>query len=280
MTEDLRALMRAELNNERPPPLGDVVGAALRDGRRIRRRRRRAGMAAAGSAGVLALILVGGVAAYSEPPHPLEVAVAPPASVMPLSPAATVSPLPLGPTASAPPGSVPVSPTAPTTGRPGRTLAIHSGVAQAAGTLEKATTGAMLHLLTQLLPSGRTSRAAVADSGDRHVQIYLDRGAGPALLRLTLGQLPADGKRPARGDTATVSILHVDDNCLQDTVVIARWPDGTAVQLDVASCRARSPLTGDEAARIVADPRWGVIMDADLVKAGDKEFGGAPVFAS
>jgi hypothetical protein len=47
VTDELRALLRADLGDERPPPIGDVVGAALRDGRRIRRRRR---LATAGSA--------------------------------------------------------------------------------------------------------------------------------------------------------------------------------------------------------------------------------------
>ena len=34
MTEDLRALLRADLSGERPPPLGDLVGTAIREGRR------------------------------------------------------------------------------------------------------------------------------------------------------------------------------------------------------------------------------------------------------
>ncbi|WP_250003746.1 hypothetical protein [Actinoplanes sp. M2I2] len=287
MTEDLRALLRAELNNERPPPLGDVVGAALRDGRRVRRRRR-AGFMAGGSATVLALVLAGGVAAYSEPRHSAGVGSAPAAPVVAPSPAATAWPNAPGQAAqkaTVSPGSVPVGPTALLTGRPGRTLAIHSGVDQAAGTREKATTGAMLHLLTQLLPAGRTSNAAVSGAGDPHVQIRLDRGTGPGLLRVTVGLLPVEGARPPRGGTATVTILHVADNCLQDTVAIARWPDGTAVQVDVASCltgSSRGPraLTADEAATVAADARWGVTMDPDLIKAGAREFGRVPVLVS
>jgi len=288
VTEDLRALLRAELNNERPPPLGDVVGAALREGRRVQRRRRRVMSVAAGSVGVLAVVLAGGVAAYSGPRHTMSAA----DSVVAASPAATSVPVPLGPAArkaAASPGSVPVSPTAPTTRAPGRTLAIHSGVDRAAGAREKATTGAMLHLLTQLLPAGQLSNAAASGAGDRYVQVYLDRGDGPGMVRLVVGQLPAEGTRPPRGGTATVSIEHVPGNCLQDTVAVSRWPDGTAVQLDVASCLAgdgrtnppgRPVLSADEAAGIAADPRWGVTMDADLVKAGDARFGRVPVFDS
>jgi hypothetical protein len=276
VTEDLRALLRAELNDERPPPLGDVVGAALREGRRVRHRRRVASVAA-GSAGVLALVLAGGVAAHSEPRQAVQAA----ESVVTPSPAATSAPVPLGRAARkapATPGSVPVSPTAPTARDHGRTLTIHSGVQRVAGKREKATTGAMLHLLTQLLPSGRTSGAAVADTGDPYVRIQLDRGDGPGLVRLILGQMPTG---QPRGGTATVSIIHVDDNCEQDTVVVARWPDGTAVQLDVDACSPRrSALTPDEAAKIVADPRWGMTMDADLVKLGEVRYGRAPVFVS
>ncbi|MBL7257874.1 hypothetical protein [Paractinoplanes lichenicola] len=285
MTEDLRALMRAELNSERPPPLGDVVGAAVRDGRRIRRRRRRLGTLGAGVAGLVAVVLFGGIAAHSEPRRPV---VADPGGAQPALPATAVSPSvsALARAAQKSPGSVPVAPTPPATTAPERSLAVHSGIERAAGPRKKATTGAMLHLLTELLPPGKTSHAAVAADEDLHVQMYLDRGDGPGMLRLTMGQLPAGG---TRGGTASVSIIPVPDNCRQSYVVISRWPDGTSVQIDVASCLAgtgrvdppgREVLTPDEAAAIAADPRWGLVMDADLVDRGDKEFGKVPVFAS
>ncbi|MCO8269578.1 hypothetical protein M1L60_03120 [Actinoplanes sp. TRM 88003] len=288
MTEDLRAQLRAELNNERPPPLGDVVGAALREGHRVQRRRRRALSVAAGSVGVFAVVLAGGVAANSEPRKSMQAA----DSVVLSSPSVSAVPVPPDSAArkiTASPGSVPTGRTAPTSVAPGRTLAIHSGVDRAAGPREKATTGAMLHLLTQLLPAGRTSNAAVSGTGERYVQIYLDRGDGPGMVRLIVGQLPAKAAPPPRGGTATVSIEHVPDNCLQDTVVVSRWPDGTAVQLDVASClagngRTNPPgqvaLTVDEAVEIAADPRWGVTMDGDLVKVGEARYGQVPVFVS
>ena len=59
MTEDLRRLLRDELAAERPPPLGDVAGTALRDGRRIRRGRRLAALGCCTAvAGVLAVSVV------------------------------------------------------------------------------------------------------------------------------------------------------------------------------------------------------------------------------
>lgn len=49
MTDELRALLQADLDAERPPPIGDIVGAAMRAGRRKRRKRRlRLGAALAG----------------------------------------------------------------------------------------------------------------------------------------------------------------------------------------------------------------------------------------
>ncbi|MBU2665570.1 hypothetical protein KOI35_18840 [Actinoplanes bogorensis] len=285
MNEDLRALMRAELNSERPPPLGDVVGAAVRAGRRTRRRRR-IGVAGAGAAGVLVILLSGSLAAHSEPRRPVVAEPADQSGPLPAPP--TGGPLGRAAAQKAPvsPGSVPITATPPTTRSPERNLAIPSGTDSAAGPRKKATTGAMLHLLTQLLPPGRTSHAAVSSNEDLYVQMYLDRGAGPGMVRMMLGKLPADGPR---GTTPNVSVSQVPDNCLQSTVVVARWADGTAVQVDVASCLAgdgrtnppgRVVLSPDEAARIAADPRWGVTMDADLIKQGEARFGGAPVFTS
>jgi len=63
--------------------------------------------------------------------------------------------------------------------------------------------------------------------------------------------------------------------------VRARWPDGATVQADLASClawdgRRNKPappaLSEAEARVVVTDRRWGVTMDAALVKAGAKKF--------
>ena len=63
MTDDLRALLRADLAAERPPPVGDLVGDAIRDGRRLRHRRRvaAAGTVAAGLVLVTAVLAGAGV---------------------------------------------------------------------------------------------------------------------------------------------------------------------------------------------------------------------------
>jgi hypothetical protein len=279
-------LLRADLGAERPPPLGDLVGAAIRDGRRIRRKRR-LGIFGASAAVVAALassvMLIGdaGVAARYEP------AAVPPARAV------------LEATAL-PPQTVPIMPAAPT-GRPrARTLTIHSGTARADGLQKKATSAAMLHLLTRLLPPGRATHYGVVSGDDLRVQLYLDDGNGPAMVRVALDKNPpGDGKdkvdrKPPVGDdsprgrTVTVTIQHMPDNCLRSTAVDATWPDGTVVRVDVASCLpfdgvqsrpTRSALTADEAVRVATDPRWGMTMDEGLVTVGERQFPRLPVLS-
>jgi hypothetical protein len=258
VAEDLRALLRADLNAERPPPLGDVVAAAIRDGRRIRRRRRfltiSAGSVMAAALAAAAVLLGDGPVAGR------------------FEQAAVV-----------PPQTVPIKPAAPTDPPRARTLTIHSGTARADGLRRKATSAAMLHLLTLLLPPGRTSHYGVASDGDLHVQLYLDDGNGPAMVRVSLDK-PAARVRAhesPRGSGTTVTIQHVRGNCLQSTVVDAEWPDGTLVQVDVATCLpsdgartrpTRPALTAEQAIRVASDPRWGVTMDERLVRLGAQEF--------
>jgi len=288
VTEDLRALLRAELNDERPPPLGDVVGAALRAGLRIRRRRRSAAAAVA-AFGVVAFLLAGGLAVRSEPRPGGFVAENADEIQVPVPARSEAVPGRAAQKAPVSPGSVPFRSSAPTAVAPERTLAIHSGTHVATGPRKKATTGAMLRLLTQLLPAGQTSAAAVADGGDLHVQLYLDRGAGPGMVRLSLAQAATEGPRPARGGTARVTISHPGGDCVRDTVVVSRWPDGTTVRADVASCLVRDgrttpsgrpPITVGEAVKLTSDPRWALTMDASLVDAGAEEFGRVPVFTA
>jgi hypothetical protein len=282
VTEDLRALLRADLIAERPPPLGDLVGAALRDGRR-RRRNRRLGTLGAGT--VLAVLVAGmllpGTGAGARETPPLAPA-GRPAQAAPA--AAAIPPVPPG---TASPQTVPIAPTAPIVLSAARTLTIHSGTERAGGMQKKATSAAMLHLLTQLLPPGRASHFGVASDNDLHVQLYLDGGAGPGMVRVAVGKVTGPGGEAPRGDTATVTIEHLADDCVQDTAVVAQWPDGTMVELDVASCLAsdgrgnppaRPALTAEQAVRIVSDPRWGVRMDAALVAAGAARFPKLPVF--
>jgi hypothetical protein len=255
--DDLRAGLRADLAGERPPPLGDVVGAAISEGRRIRRTRR---LAVAGAS--VAVLAVAAFVAFGPGPQ------------LPSLPSAL------------PPGSVPSMATQPAAAVPTRTVTVRNGTQRAEGMQKKATSAAMLRLLTTLLPPGRTSHYRVAKDNALHVQLYYDAGYGPSMLRLHVDRR-ATG-RP-RGSTPTVTVRHLPGNCVQDTDLRATWADGTSVELDLATCLefdgrtnppARAQLSEAEAALIVSDPRWGVSMSADLVDQGAGAFPKPlPVFA-
>jgi hypothetical protein len=256
LTEDLRAWLRAELDAEQPPPLGDVVAAAIRDGRRLRRKRR---LALFGSAAALIALLGSGLVMLGNPAITQEEALSP--------------------------QSVPAGTAAPVPAREARTLTIHSGTAGAVGTRTKATSAAMLHLLTQLLPPGRTSHFAASADDDLQVQLYVDDGRGPAMVRVAVAKNAPFGDERSRGGTATVMISHDPGDCLTATTVDARWPDGTLVEVEVPTCLsgeapARPALTPDEAIRLATDPRWGITMDRRLVTEGRLRFPEVPVVAA
>lgn len=277
MTEELRTLMRSELSAERPPPLGDVVGIAMRDGRRIRRIRRLGAFGAATAvAGVVAVVatLAG---PFAPGPDGVQAPAAAPPSAAPVAsgtPALPDVPIPrlpgLGSAKIPGPSELPSK--------------VRIEVRRDRGPQLKATSGAMLELLTRLLPAGRTSDYATATGGDLHVQLYLDSGKGPGMIRVSMGAAVPPGYG---GDLAQVTIDHLAGNCIQSTVVGAYRPDGTIVQVDVATCLAwdgkqnkpaRAALTTDQAVKVAVDPRWGMTMDADLVTKGAKRFPRLPEF--
>ena len=227
MTEELRSLLRDELSAERPPPLGDLVGAAVRDGRRIRRRRRVAAFGGGTAvAGVLAVaVALGG---------------------------------PYGTTAAPPSGG-------------------ERAAASAAPAADRvpATPEAMLVLLRDLAPPGKAGDFAKARGTDLQVQMSLDRGDGPGLIRVSVAGYPSvtgTGK-------PEVSVQQMPDTCTQSVVVRADWPGGLTVQADLLTCRpgsASTPtplaLSAEEATAVVSDPRWGAAMDPALVRAGEQDF--------
>ena len=267
MTDELRALLRADLEAQQPPPVGDLVGAAIRAGRRRRRNRRIGAGAALAGAVVLTLVLLAdlGIAAR---PGPLPAA-APAVEVVPAEPA-----LPK-PSGSLSPETVPIEPSGPTAPPPTRTLTIHSGTQRAEGMQKKATSAAMLHLLTQLLPPGRTSRYGVVSGNDLLVQLYLDAGAGPQRLRVAVDKT---GDATHRDGSVTVTVEQIPGDCAVNTTIDALWSDGTTVRLDLSGCTPA--LSADQAIAVAADPRWGVTMDAALVGAGAARFADVPELAS
>jgi hypothetical protein len=273
VTEELRTLLRSELSAERPPPLDDLVDVAIRDGRRIRRVRR-LGLAGAGAAvlGVIALTAtLAGPFGPAGAPGRVQVA-APPSAVADQGERAALPPA-AAPLSMVPPTAVPAS-----TPFPVAIDGLH-----ARGRLEKATGPAMLQLLTMLLPPGKTSNYAAVAGGNQHVQLFLDTGQGPGMIRAALERDLSD--RSAKRGMAWVTVDYLPDNCVRSIVVDAALPDGANLVIDIAGCltwdgkkNAPAPqaLTVEQAVKIVADPRWGLQMDAGLVATGQKRFPDLP----
>lgn len=266
MAEELRALMQAELSAERPPPLGDLVGDALRDGRRIRRNRR---IGAFGSAAaVLAVLAAGAIAGWptgpARGPGPDGGAAA-----FPASPETSVSP-----EASANPARSAGAGKNETPGLPETTMtSVPLRGTHATGRQKDATPQAVLELLTRTLPAGKTSHyVANADEG-LFAQVYLDTGAGPGMVRVWLK--PFSGGGVEKGH-AKIEMFGLPDNCVQSMVVSASYATGGHLELNVATCLAENnrpasaPLTPEQALRVATDARWGMRMDADLVDAAER----------
>ncbi|MFG1885740.1 hypothetical protein [Micromonospora sp. NPDC049102] len=277
---DLRGRFRDELARHVAPPLGDLVQQSVVQGRRLRRKRRLTQLGAGGSA--LAVLLVIGLAVGSlaggadgggrsgEP------------DVGSLGGLVdTVSPSPgggFGPGAGQSPGAA-ASPT------PRPTAVVIDKVRIGAGPhgeLLTTTPQGALELLTWLLPKGKVSGYASLESGGAgpgmpYVQIYLDRGDGPGMVRLSVYQDHLGGG-PAPG---TVELTEVPGNCLQDKMVTVHHRDGLQIDVLISTCLAwdgkeASPapavLTVREATSIAANPIWGTRLPAKFVESGAKNF--------
>jgi hypothetical protein len=141
-----------------------------------------------------------------------------------------------------------------------------------------ATPEALLVLLNELLPPGRTSHFAKADDRALRVQLYLDRGAGPGMVRLSVSGSPS---KYLSGEVPEVTVDGRPGDCLLSRIVRARWPGGLTVQVNLSTCLAwngrqdgPSPLalTDAEAVAVVADPRWATAVDPLLTKAAAEKF--------
>jgi hypothetical protein len=154
--------------------------------------------------------------------------------------------------------------------------------------MARPTPAAMLELLTRLLPPGRTSEARKASDNSTFVQIYLDRGQGPGMIRLlmTWGHgtggpcEPSMTCYPVPGG-GTLTVTGITGNCIQEDLVEYSRPDGVFIMLNLASClmwdgTANRPgpkaLTTQEAVDLVMDPRWGQTMPKEIVDSGAARF--------
>ena len=241
MREEFQTIEWAE------PPIGDLVGEAVAEGRRMRTAKR----LRMGSAG-LAVLIVAGLAAIPLIRSTGAPAPAAPAVVVVAAPSAAAS----GP-----------QPTAAATTR-----------------RVKATPAGILELLLQSLPEGRTSHyAGITQDGDVSVQTFLDRGDGSGMIRLQVmtrkeSDFTGLGTWIPLGNGTKYMTKSVPGNCLQHTIVWVHHPDNTLLQFDLANCpvvdgtRIKQSLTAREAAEVGADPRWGLQIDLQLNKQGAAAF--------
>ncbi|MEU8256664.1 hypothetical protein AB0C06_20645 [Micromonospora inaquosa] len=268
--------------------MGDLVQQSMVQGRRLRRQRRLAQFGAGGSA--LAMLLVIGLAA-----GPLGVGAndtAEPGGLTggsPEMPVGTTTPSPVQ-SSEGPPGAEGANdnqqadplraglPTAST-----RVIGTVRIGAEPGGKLLTTTPEGALELLTRLLPGGKTSGYASLRSGEAaglgmpYVELHLDRGAGPGMLRLAIYQGGLGGG-PAPG---TVELTEVPDDCVQNKMVTVHHPSGIQVTLMISTCLvwegkgtspARPVLSVDEAIEVAASPIWGTKLPAEFVVTGTKRF--------
>lgn len=318
MAGEIRRLLADELARQPAPPIGNLVADAIRHGRRRRRVRRAAatglGMAGAALATVAAMLVPAVLGGGSPPPAEMVAAPAAPESAV----AESVVPLPLAPTGTAVSTSAPADPvpiplcgadddlaqTAPltrVTNCPAAEALIfprHAASPWPSGQGAPATPQGVLELLSELLPPGRTSGYAQGDvralaPGAVAVQIYLDRGDGPGMIRLWLSQeKPPPEPRCGAGelcymlpDGGMVTLYDIADNCVNGRSMVLHRADGTRIQLNLARCLAwdgrdnppaEPALTTQEALDIALDPRWGPELPQDIEKRGILRFAELP----
>ncbi|MDG4830235.1 hypothetical protein O7627_13095 [Solwaraspora sp. WMMD1047] len=165
--------------------------------------------------------------------------------------------------------------------------------------LVPASPAGVLELLTRLLPPGQTSEYAVAEPGGSSgrsigVQIYLDRGAGPAMIRAWIDQAERPGVDPPCESWQTcypvpgggqVAVAEHPDNCVQRRSITLYRADGLVISMNLADCLmwdgrtnppSRPALDTQEAVDVMLDPRWGMALPADLVDVGNRRFRSLP----
>ncbi|MFF0393615.1 hypothetical protein ACFYS8_33680 [Kitasatospora sp. NPDC004615] len=246
--KDFRTDLSDELTALTPPPLGDVVAEATRKGRRARRVRTVGQVAGSALAMAAVAVLVGGQLHGAGGGNGLVGPAAGGAPALAASAASTPSPA-------------------------------------ASGALVRVSGAAVLSTVLDSLPAGlETSGYAANDATEAHdkyaadvplAQVNVRTPKGLGMMRVFVGTASPDAKcstsdgchRDKYGQQ--VRVQHVDDNCIQNTVVTVRHADGTAVTVQMASCLAWDgkanlpgvvPLTEEAAAELAGNPAFHNMM--------------------
>jgi hypothetical protein len=273
--DEIRRLLAEELARQAPPPMGDLVAASVRQGRRMRRTRN---LWTAGGAGGLALAcLVAGVFLVTGG-APRGTAGTNLGFAAPTYPSASPTGTHTGPEAGHPETthSVPAAPASPTQ-------------VSTADPKVKATTRGMLELLSHLLPEGTRSTPAQASDGSLFVGLNLDRGHGVGMVRLSVvSGHPVDRTHCPSGSTCRtlpdgnfVAMVDLPDNCIERHAAFLSRKDGITVGIQMSSCLSwngttnppsQVVLSDEEAIAVADDPRWGTEMVKSLVDGGQRDF--------
>ncbi|MFH8387371.1 hypothetical protein ACH4E7_41800 [Kitasatospora sp. NPDC018058] len=277
--DDFRTALSDELSGLAAPPLGDLVAAATRQGRRVRRKR-----AVAAAAAVVAVVtaLLCGVPgtgrAQLQAVAPDREGSVPSAGARAPGTAASPAPAPA-------PGTA-----APTT----------TATAAPTGRLVTTTGPALLAVLLKTLPPTEKASHFAADSGEypkAEADLTDDRGTGRITVSLSpeagnpcdasAGSVNAPGRcfRDGHGQQVRISYGQVEGPCTQYVMVTVTHPDGTAVHISMPDCLAKKggthppgtiALTEDQAVAIAGDPAFSLRMDSGFVQAAADQFHALP----
>lgn len=279
---DFRTDLGDELSTLSAPPLGDIVAAAARNGRRTRRTR---GISAAiGSALALTAVVALAGGALGGAAHPTQLGAA-------AGPAAT-------------PGSS-ASPSTPGVPVPAATPSSTPTVANTtpAGNLVPTNGKVVLAAVLKALPAGvKTSNYAVDNAGksgnEIHqdmAQTYVTTSKGTGMIRVFLSPAepgekatpcaaPLECSKDSKGEQVYVS--HNKTNAIQDTLVTVAHADGSAVMVQLSSVLAwngsENPpgivaLTVDQAVAVASDPALSTQVDPAAVAAANAQFPSVPL---
>ncbi|MDG4780109.1 hypothetical protein O7614_10705 [Micromonospora sp. WMMD961] len=286
---EVRGRFRDDLARHPAPPLGDLIQQSVVQGRRLRRQRRLAQFGAGGSA--LAMLLVIGLVAG------------------PLGVGTDDAGQPGGPNVGSPGGLVDTATPPPTDAPAGARRGFAEGTDDGQGNvprlsnppnpftkvidtvrigpgpdgeLRTTTPQGAMELLTRLLPEGKTGgyrslQSSGAGPGMPYIQLFLDRGEGLGMLRLSIYQDNLGGDPPP----GTVELTEIPDNCVQNKMVTVYHRSGLQIALAISTCLAwdgkgSSPappaLSVSEAIEIAANPNWGTRLPVEFVTSGAKRF--------
>jgi len=293
-----------ELAGLRPPPIGEIAGDALAQGRRIRRRQRALGVAggtaavAGVAAGALALGGVFGSGGGGAPVGPGAWGAAPTsqhssAATPTPTPTPTPDPTPAYPSTPTPPpnSSSPntVIGTIPASWKP---PAADGHLSDPTNTDGQSVAELLIDDLSQIGSGGSGSAFSGSSLAGMNANATLTwtMPHGSVRISASVSDGAADGKTPqsqclpafemdycAAATLSDGSVVMVQHNSggyaagssqsTHNTMVMITRPDHAAINVVEWS---DGPLTDDQLYKIVSDPRWGLKMDGSFVTHADK----------